>query len=270
MKRRLDEVAITPSPRHILQRQVTHHIAVILIARTLPELRNACAELHVRYKALALAPTMGALHDGHLVLLAAAPPDAAVAASIFVNPLLFGPNEDLSRYPRDESGDLAKLETAGGHLVRLPDMATMYPEDHATTIDVQGPAKGWDSELCPSYFRGVATVVARLFGQVRPDIACFGGKDWQQLQVVRRMVIDLLLPVRVIGVPKMREPVLSETDLLASAFNRGEGRQRWTFGFHRQSPFWAASLARNSAFSIYSTVGRPCSGCIVEAANVSR
>jgi pantoate--beta-alanine ligase len=178
----------------------------MLIARTLPELRDACANLRAHHKTLALAPTMGALHDGHLALLAAAPPDGAVAVSIFVNPLQFGPNEDLSRYPRDEAGDLAKLETAGCHLAWLPDVPTMYPEDDATTIDVQGPATRWEGEFRPGHFRGVATVVARLFGQVRPDIACFGDKDWQQLQVVRRMVADLLLPVRIIGVPTVREP----------------------------------------------------------------
>jgi pantoate--beta-alanine ligase len=182
-----------------------HQIVKMLIARTLPDLRNACTDLRARHKTLALAPTMGALHDGHLALLAAAPPDAALAASIFVNPLQFGPNEDLSRYPRDEAGDLAKLESAGCHLAWLPGVATMYPEDDATTIEVQGPAKRWEGEIRPGHFRGVATVVARLFGQVRPDIGCFGEKDWQQLQVVRRMVADLLLPVRIIGVPTVRE-----------------------------------------------------------------
>jgi pantoate--beta-alanine ligase len=195
----------------------------MLIARTLPDLRNACAELRGRHKTLALAPTMGALHDGHLALLAAAPPHAALAASIFVNPLQFGPNEDLSRYPRDEAGDLAKLETAGCHLAWLPDVATMYPEGDATTIEVQGPARHWEGEIRPGHFRGVATVVARLFGQVRPDIACFGEKDWQQLQVVRRMVADLLLPVRIIGVPTVREQdglALSSRNRYLDAGNR--------------------------------------------------
>jgi pantoate--beta-alanine ligase len=177
----------------------------MLIARTLPELRVACADLRARHATLALVPTMGALHDGHLALLAAAPAGSALAASIFVNPLQFGPNEDLSRYPRDEAGDLAKLEAAGCHLAWLPDVATMYPDGDATTIDVQGPAVRWEGACRPGHFRGVATVVARLFGQVRPDTACFGEKDWQQLQVVRRMVADLLLPVRIIGVPTVRE-----------------------------------------------------------------
>jgi pantoate--beta-alanine ligase len=178
----------------------------MLIARTLPALRDACARLRASGRPLALVPTMGALHDGHLALLAAAPPDSLVAASIFVNPLQFGPNEDLSRYPRDEAGDLAKLEAAGCALAWLPDVATMYPPGDATTINVQGPAERWEGAIRPGHFRGVATVVARLFGQVRPESACFGEKDWQQLQVVTRMVSDMLLPVRIVGVPTVREP----------------------------------------------------------------
>jgi pantoate--beta-alanine ligase len=178
----------------------------MLVARTLPELREACARLRAGGRPLALVPTMGALHAGHLALLAAAPPESAVAASIFVNPLQFAPTEDLARYPRDEAGDLAKLEGAGCALVWLPDVATMYPPDDATTVEVAGPAEGWEGTMRPGHFRGVATVVARLFGQVRPDSACFGEKDWQQLQVVTRMVADLVLPVRIIGVPTVREP----------------------------------------------------------------
>jgi pantoate--beta-alanine ligase len=178
----------------------------MLIARTLPDLHDACARLRAGGRKLALVPTMGALHDGHLALLASAPAGSAVAASIFVNPLQFGPNEDLSRYPRDEAGDLAKLAAAGCDLVWLPDVATMYPPGSATTIEVTGPAERWEGAIRPGHFRGVATVVARLFGQVRPDSACFGEKDWQQLQVVTRMVADLPLPVRIIGVATVREP----------------------------------------------------------------
>jgi pantoate--beta-alanine ligase len=178
----------------------------MLVVRTLPELRRACADLRTRFPSLALVPTMGALHQGHLALLAAAPEGAAIAASIFVNPLQFGPNEDLARYPRDEAGDLAKLEAAGCHLAWLPDVAIMYPPEDATAIEMRGPAERWEGTARPGHFRGVATVVARLFGQVRPDFACFGEKDWQQLQVVRRMVADLLLPVQIIGVQTVREP----------------------------------------------------------------
>jgi pantoate--beta-alanine ligase len=178
----------------------------MLIARTLPDLRAACARLRHDAGGLALVPTMGALHEGHRTLVrAGVASGAATVASIFVNPLQFGPNEDLSRYPRDEAGDLAALEAEGCALAWLPDVATMYPAGEATTIAVEGPAKGWEGDARPGHFRGVATVCAKLFGQVRPDRAYFGEKDWQQLQVVTRMVADLLLPLEIVGVPTVRE-----------------------------------------------------------------
>jgi pantoate--beta-alanine ligase len=178
----------------------------MLIARTLPDLRAACTRLRVASDALALVPTMGALHAGHRTLVrAGVASGAATVASIFVNPLQFGPNEDLSRYPRDEAGDLAALEAAGCALAWLPDVATMYPPGEATAITVEGPAKGWEGDARPGHFSGVATVCAKLFGQVRPDRAYFGEKDWQQLQVVKRMVADLLLPLAIVGVETVRE-----------------------------------------------------------------
>lgn len=150
---------------------------------------------------------MGALHAGHCALVdASVASGAATIASIFVNPLQFNPSEDLSRYPRDESGDLAKLGEHGCALVWLPDVATMYPADEATTITVTGPAERWEGDARPGHFRGVATVCAKLFGQVRPDRAYFGEKDWQQLQVVKRMVADLLLALEVVPVPTVRDP----------------------------------------------------------------
>lgn len=153
-----------------------------------------------------LVPTMGALHNGHLSLIAAAKASGRpVAASIFVNPLQFGPREDFSRYPRDEAGDLAKLEAAGCDLVWLPDEATMYPPESASTITVAGPALHWEGMARPGHFAGVATVVARLFGQVRPVAAYFGEKDWQQMQVISRMVADFGLPVEIVPVPTVRE-----------------------------------------------------------------
>jgi len=179
----------------------------MLIARTLAELRTHCTTLRERFGSLALVPTMGALHEGHMALVrAAGAHGGGVVASIFVNPLQFAPTEDLSRYPRDEAGDLAQLERHSCHLVWLPDVATMYPPDDATTINVEGPALHWEGDARPGHFRGVATVCARLFGQVRPDRAYFGEKDWQQLQVVGRMVADLLLPLEIVGVPTVREP----------------------------------------------------------------
>ena len=178
----------------------------MLIARTLPQLRDACARLRRTADTLALVPTMGALHEGHRTLVrTGVMSGAAVAASIFVNPLQFGANEDLSRYPRDEAGDLAALEAEGCALAWLPDVETMYPAGEATTIVVAGPAERWEGEARPGHFRGVATVCAKLFGQVRPDRAYFGEKDWQQLQVVTRMAADLLLPLEIIGVATVRE-----------------------------------------------------------------
>ncbi len=150
---------------------------------------------------------MGALHDGHLALIAAARQSgAAVAASIFVNPLQFGPTEDFTRYPRDEAGDLAALAKAGCDLVWLPPLAVMYPADAATTIEIGGPAERWEGAARPGHFRGVATVVTKLFGQVRPAVAYFGEKDWQQVQVVRRLCRDLYLDIKIVPVPTVRAP----------------------------------------------------------------
>jgi pantoate--beta-alanine ligase len=178
----------------------------MLIARTLPELRAACLRLRSTADSLALVPTMGALHAGHLTLVrtAIASP-AATVTSIFVNPLQFGQNEDLSQYPREEVRDLAVLEGAGCALAWVPDVETMYPAGEATTVLVGGPAERWEGDARPGHFRGVATVCAKLFGQVRPDRSYFGEKDWQQLQVVKRMVSDLLLPLEVMGVETVRE-----------------------------------------------------------------
>ena len=178
----------------------------MLIARTLAELHAGCTSLRTARGALALVPTMGALHDGHRALVRAAIASrATVVTSIFVNPLQFAANEDLSRYPRDEAADLAILRDCGCDLVWLPDVSVMYSPSDATTIDVAGPAEQWEGAARPGHFRGVATVCTKLFGQVRPDRAYFGKKDWQQLQVVRRMVADLHLPLEIIGVPTVRE-----------------------------------------------------------------
>ncbi len=178
----------------------------MLIARTLPDLRAACVRLRSTANSLALVATMGALHAGHLTLVRTAiASGAAAVASIFVNPLQFGPTEDLSQYPREEAGDLAALEAEGCALAWLPDVATMYPPGEATTVVVGGPAERWEGDARPGHFRGVATVCAKLFGQVRPDLTYFGEKDWQQLQVVKRMVSDLLLPLEIVGVETVRE-----------------------------------------------------------------
>jgi pantoate--beta-alanine ligase len=177
------------------------------ICRDLPSLRAACAALRASGRRLGLVPTMGALHDGHLSLLAAARAAGAdaVAASIFVNPLQFNANDDLARYPRDEDGDLAKLSAAGCDLVWLPPVEAMYPPGSASVIDVAGPSKGFEGDARPGHFRGVATVCAKLFLQTSADIAAFGEKDWQQLQVVSRMARDLDIPIHIQPVPTMRE-----------------------------------------------------------------
>jgi pantoate--beta-alanine ligase len=177
------------------------------VVRTLADLRAATAQLRASHGSIALVPTMGALHDGHRALVrAAVTSGAATVTSIFVNPLQFGASEDLSRYPRDEAGDLAILEASGCAVVWMPDVATMYPPGDATTITVTGLAENWEGAARPGHFRGVATVCAKLFGQVRPDRAYFGEKDWQQLQVIRRMVDDLSLPLAIVGIETVREP----------------------------------------------------------------
>jgi pantoate--beta-alanine ligase len=194
------------------------------IARTLTDLREAVSGLRASLGSIALVPTMGALHDGHRALVRAAVTSGAAAiASIFVNPLQFAATEDLSRYPRDEAGDLAALEASGCAAVWMPDVETMYPAGDATAITVSGPAKNWEGSARPGHFRGVATVCAKLFGQVRPDRAYFGEKDWQQLQVVRRMVSDLNLPLEIVAVETVREPdglALSSRNRFLSAAER--------------------------------------------------
>ena len=177
----------------------------MIVARALPDLHLARAALP---GPVALVATMGALHAGHLALLDAARAEgaASIVASIFVNPLQFGAAEDLTRYPRTEASDLAALEAAGCALVWGPPVDAMYPPGACTTIDVAGPAEGFEGAARPGHFRGVATVVAKLFMQTRADLALFGEKDWQQVQVVRRMATDLDLPIRVLAAATVREP----------------------------------------------------------------
>ncbi|WP_419897012.1 pantoate--beta-alanine ligase [Roseomonas sp. USHLN139] len=180
------------------------------IERELAGLRAATGAWRAAGQRIGLVPTMGALHDGHLALVAEARRQAdVVIASIFVNPLQFAPTEDLDRYPRDEAGDLAKLQAAGCDLAFLPTPAVMYPPGDVCVIDPGAgpgsPAEGWEGTARPGHFRGVATVCCKLFMMAQADVAVFGEKDWQQLQVVRRMVADLLLPVTIQGLPTVRE-----------------------------------------------------------------
>jgi pantoate--beta-alanine ligase len=174
--------------------------------KKLSDLEPALAPWRSAEGGVALVPTMGALHDGHLALIAEARRRAArVAATIFVNPLQFNDAADLERYPRTVELDLAKLASAGCDLVWLPTAEAVYPPGFATTVSVGGLSQRWEGEHRPGHFDGVATVVAKLLIAIRPDVALFGEKDWQQLAVIRRMVADLALSVQVLGVPTVRE-----------------------------------------------------------------
>jgi pantoate--beta-alanine ligase len=177
----------------------------VSVVRTVNEARAALRELP---RPLGFVPTMGALHDGHLSLVAAAKARcASVAASVFVNPSQFGRDEDLDRYPRDERRDLRLLEEAGVALVFAPDADEMYPDGFSTVVHVGGHLTGdLEGASRPGHFDGVTVIVAKLLGVVRPDVLFLGEKDAQQLAVVRRMVRDLDLPVEVTGVPTLREP----------------------------------------------------------------
>jgi pantoate--beta-alanine ligase len=176
------------------------------IVRSVAELRGAVAHWRKNDLKIALVPTMGALHAGHLALVRRASELAdRTLVSIFVNPGQFAPHEDLARYPRDEAGDLAKLATENCHLVWSPTAAEMYPEGFATRIAPAGAAQGLESDFRPHFFGGVTTVCAKLFGAATPDVALFGEKDYQQLCVIRQMVRDLNMPLEVAGVPTTRE-----------------------------------------------------------------
>lgn len=181
-------------------------VATVPVLRTVAALRAHTRGWRGAGETIALVPTMGALHEGHLdlVRLAKARCRRAVV-SIFVNPAQFAPHEDFDRYPRDEAGDLAKLASVGCDMVWSPDRAEMYPEGFATRIVPAGAAEGLESDFRPHFFGGVATVCCKLFTQVGPDIAVFGEKDYQQLCVVRQMVRDLDLPLEIVGLPTVRE-----------------------------------------------------------------
>jgi pantoate--beta-alanine ligase len=178
-----------------------------MIARTIPALHRALAGLRARKATVALVPTMGALHDGHVSLVRLAKRRAKkVVVSIFVNPTQFGPTEDFGSYPRTWKSDIAKLAAEDVDLVWNPDVKVMYPDGFATRIFPEGAATaGLEDRFRPHFFGGVATIVGKLFTQVRPDFAMFGEKDFQQLRVVTQMARDLDLGVKVVGSRTVRE-----------------------------------------------------------------
>jgi pantoate--beta-alanine ligase len=201
---------------------MVHRISTI---RTLARLRKATANFRDKGETLALVPTMGALHDGHLSLIRLARRRAdRLAVSIFVNPTQFAPHEDLASYPRTFAADMAALKRLDVDLVWAPDAGAMYPQGFATRIAPEGAAlAGLEDKFRPHFFGGVATVVAKLFLQCEPHFAVFGQKDYQQLKVVTQMTRDLNIPVKVIGAPTVREKdglALSSRNVFLSAEQR--------------------------------------------------
>ena len=198
------------------------------IIREEAELRDAIAALRADSGPVALVPTMGALHDGHLALVEEAKRRAVhVVASIFVNPTQFGAGEDLARYPRREGSDAKMLDAAGVAILWAPSVETMYPNGPEVTVKAGPAATGLDGDSRPGHFDGVATVVARLFDQVRPDVALFGEKDYQQLLVIRQMVAAEGLTVEIVSVPTQRDAdgvALSSRNLYLTEEERAAAR----------------------------------------------
>ncbi|MBI3089421.1 MAG: pantoate--beta-alanine ligase [Candidatus Tectomicrobia bacterium] len=196
------------------------------IIRTAQEMQAHALRQRLAGKRLGFVPTMGCLHEGHLSLVRAARRDCdVVVVSIFVNPLQFGPREDLAGYPRTLADDLARLLEVSADVVFAPAEGSLYPAGFATFVEVTGLTEGLCGARRPGHFRGVATVVCKLFNLVQPQRAYFGEKDYQQLQVIRRMVADLNLPLEVVGMPTLRQ-----TDGLAMS-----SRNRYLSGAERQA-----------------------------------
>jgi pantoate--beta-alanine ligase len=176
------------------------------ILETIPAVRAAMAEARAGGRRIGLVPTMGFLHDGHLALVERARSVSdVVVVSIFVNPTQFAPGEDLATYPRDADGDRRKLEAAGCDILFQPESREVYPDGFSTFVDVEGVSRLYEGAIRPSHFRGVATVVAKLFNIVRPDVAVFGQKDAQQVAVIRRMIADLDFDIALEVVETRRE-----------------------------------------------------------------
>lgn len=212
----------------------------MIVARTPAEVRAAVRTFS---RPLGFVPTMGALHAGHLALVARARAEnAAVVASIFVNPRQFGPGEDFERYPRAFAGDCAALEAAGVAVVYAPRVESVYPAGFETSIELGGIATRYEGALRPGHFSGVATVVAKLFSVVQPDRAYFGAKDAQQCVVIKQLVGDLDLPVEIVIAPTIREPdglALSSRNVYLNAAERAVAP-----ALHRALEELAAAISR--------------------------
>src|SRR5712671_4378639 len=226
------------------------------VVRTLPALHRALARLRRTRRTVALVPTMGALHPGHLALVRLGRQRAqSVIVSIFVNPAQFAPTEDLASYPRNLAADLAALAGSGADLAWVPATDTMYPPGFATQIVPGGPATvALEDKFRPHFFAGVATVVAKLLLQCRPDIAIFGEKDYQQLKVITTLAHDLDLPVTILGAPIMRESdglAMSSRNAYLSAGERAVAPT-----LYRVLADCAGEIAQGAASSVVITQGR--------------
>lgn len=227
-----------------------------LIARTIADLRQTVATWRRAGERVALVPTMGALHAGHMSLVDLGRASAGrVVTSIFVNPTQFAPNEDFSKYPRTFDADVERLGKAGCDLVFAPSPDVMYGHGFATTISLEGPARaGLEDAFRPTHFAGVATVVAKLLIQCGPDIAIFGEKDFQQLAVIARMARDLDMPVEILGAPTLREAdglAMSSRNVYLSAAERAAAP-----ALHRVLQDCAARIARGETFESVLAQGR--------------
>lgn len=225
------------------------------IVRTVADLRAAVAAWRAQGLTVGLVPTMGALHAGHLSLVARGLKETdRVIATIFVNPKQFGPREDLDRYPRQEAADIAKLVEAGAHLLFAPGVEEVYPPGFATTVSVAQITGCLCGPVRPGHFEGVATVVTKLLLQALPDAAMFGEKDFQQLQVIRRLTRDLDIPVRIVGCPTIREPdglAMSSRNALLSPDDRTRAP-----AIHRVLTEIAARLGRSESAAAAVAWGR--------------
>jgi pantoate--beta-alanine ligase len=214
------------------------------VVRRVAALRDSVSAWRAEGRRIGLVPTMGALHAGHLALVAAARAQCdRVVASLFVNPKQFGPSEDFAAYPRDEAADLSKFREGGVDLVFAPPVEEMYPAGFATSVHIAGTTEALEGGHRAGHFDGVATVVAKLLLQALPDAAYFGEKDYQQLTVVRRLARDLDIPVRIEGVPTVREPdglALSSRNVYLSAEERRVAPQ-----LHRVLQDTAAAIGKD-------------------------